>query len=1217
MARTLSASLTTEMGSANRTPASRVTVERWFPEWTARITGLSGGQTEKYAHGHSVATAEVSGETVICRARSGSYATPQNGRLYIAVIDGAELDTPANWDTLFVDTGITGLMYPAWTANSGASHGGSIAVVHSGTNFRVFYLLATGDLRFVDVSYTGTVSGSTLIVNLGTGIQLASMQIAACINTEVFVLINQLVEASLAAWHKDMYGSFIRRYYLSGTWQANNSFHFHTHAEAGLLRESPLKGNDFGDTSDDDIITQWGKRFCGGLAASQIDTNTVLVTLGMTFWRRWGYDTHYHGLMSFIYYRDSGWWERGPEADPGDFTEGNRLHFASFVRGCTVEGSNFLIWSRNDEPSDFEQLATAQNLPRIEEIVFAKLSSDGRYLTQFQYLGDQDNLTAASLIVVNRSGIKRVFAIGWRSVYESPEAALICSVASPQDLDLYTNGWDLTRNNRMGMDIDLSLVDPSILTTAGTVVKAGSLARVYYGIPGELVQAGQGFIDQYSPTFSAGDGGDFTEGARLNCQADDKLISTRAETIEDVLPQNTMLIEPSDPVMHVQLSKGVWGLGKMTWPTAFFPGTYDTLQNQPCWRLSSFPFAQTGGDLRTDLKGTWFKDITWLAMPPMVDGAIEASCRFGDIYNQANFTFKATNNQQMYTTINRSNGVITTIQWRTGGYSGTIWNTVAQSAVMAGLICHAPEVGRKYAFVWEYNSNFGAASHTNDTWTEENFDRANYSTHGTGANRLYLVVSDYDGTNWVNKSIAGGITATGLTTGQPADLRMQVLGGTIYCYYRAHSTGTPNQWRLAFSYKAGRFGAGVFGLVGRGHAGIQWKLFQPGIQYLAKVDNVVDFWNIKLSDAVIDRTLKEHLQRYCWRGFSASEFVANVNEASRVVNSGAFYNYGQAVENLTIDFKLSIPANTNEAGVFLRGVSASTPQNECIRLGLVPHSTANSATNPVNYYTVKRRYSGGAEVTAAREYAPLPIQLLPGVPVPIRVTARGPVYSIWIAGNFAGHFIDETSLGLYFGLYATGGNATFTNIYVPELYEVTASALQEVNQAMADAIKKVIGKRRVKAIYKYDGTVKFSYFLTHDTGPAFTHDRLWQSSLQRSPRYISKLRVEGSGSFAIFQSETLSARGQRYELVNNSDILLREFAYREAQSLVTQTAEEQVQATFDGLADLRADPEDQTAITITRQAIAGDFIINDIKIGFKTDPPDSPMSISTRQTVAL
>lgn len=1231
MARSLTPALNAEMDKLDRTPSSQVVVERWLPEWTARISGLSGGATEQYACGHSLGVAvggNGAGEDILFRARSGSFASPTNGTLYIAVIKGTTLDNPASWDGQWVSTGITSLMAPAWTANSGASHGGSLAVVISGTTGRVFYLKANGDFQYIDVNLTNASIGSPVqIDNLGTGRQLASMHVAASRLGDCFVLMPQLVEAGLAAWHKEVWGSFIRRYSVPGTITQDNSFWFLTHAEAGLLRDGPLEGDDFSSTSAEGVTGQWGKRLTGGMAAVDIDSTRTLIVLGMTFWRKWGYDTHWRGVTSFIFHRSGNgtFWERGPEVDGADFNEDNQLSFVSSVSICTVEGRKFLVWNRFTEPSDHEQSVGAITFPRIVETVYARIADDGRSISQFQHLGNPDELTAGSLAALNHGGSKRLYAVGWRSVFESDPAAYVCDATAGRFVlsDDYAAGWSLTRNNRQGMTIDLNLRDPAIILDPDSIVKAGNLVRILYGLPGNLVQIGQGFIDQDAPNLSIDREGTLQEEASVGCRAEDILLNTRTETIEDILPQDTMYVEPTDPVKHVTLSEGHWVVARMQWPGLFFSGAYASLNAKTSWRLKSFPYANFGGEggagdpgkilnEREEYKGSWFKDITWLGMPPMVDGAIEATVRWGDNWNQGNFSFQTDTGDNVSATVQRFNGVISIVTWDGGGAV----NEVRQHACMAGLLCHAPEVGRKYAFVWEHQSDFSLSSHTNDQWSGENFDSADYSAHGLGFNKLYLIVSDYDGANTINKSVAGGITATGLEVGKPADLRMQVLGGRIYCYYRPHSTGTPNQWQLAFSYRAGRFGAGRFGLIGRGHAGIQWDALYNGKVEIGRLENYVDFWNIKLSDAVMDQTIEEHLRRYAWRGYTESVFRSEVSEASRPVSGGGFHNYSRPVENLTIDFKVNIPANGNEAGVFLRGVSPSVPQNQCVRLGIIPHSTANTSGNPVNYYIVKRRFSG-TEVTSAREYAPFPIQIKPGSTIPVRVTAQGAIYSLWIAGNYAGHFIDETELGLYFGLYAIGGTATFSDIYVPELYEVT-SGLLEVNQAVGDALGNVIGSRRIKSIYTWDGKLKFSYYLTREQAPDFHENRLWQSGIQRNPRYLSKVRVQGTDAYAIYQAETLAKKGQRFQLVSKPEITLREFAYREAQAIVTETAEQQQKASFTGAPDIRVDPEDETIITINRQNVNGSFIIEDIRIDFTMgDDPASSMQITTRQTVAL
>ncbi len=1215
MARTLSAALTAEMNSLERTPYGELTAERWLPKWTARISGLSGGKLEQYAHGHAAAVAadaNGAGEDILFRARSGSFANPQDGKLYISIVKGADLAAPATWDGLWTDTGVTGLMHPAWSNNSGAAYGGSIAAAvwnNAGTwTGRVFYIVAsTGALvhRDYNLATGAAIGGATTIATLGAG-NLASMQIGACKQDEIFALFTGQVEASQAGWQKPIYGTLVRRYAYSGSWSLDGyTFPYHT-----LMEGHAVKDNLDYDAASTGTVAQWGKRPCGGLAVNEIDANTVAVTFGAIHWRRRGYWTHNAGLRSFIYHRDSGWWEPGAEVDRADFTDGQRLHLPVFARGCQVGGNNIVVWSRLREPADFQQSNSAPVIARLREVVWAKLSGDGSHLTHFERLGDQDNLTAAAMVEINHGGNQTLYAVGWRSVYESEMAAAVGSVDTPLlDLADYATGWSADWNNRLGMRVDADLFDPSP-AHAGTLEK-GLLVRARFGIPTETVQVAQGWIDQITPSLDAGKDG-LSESAAINARADLMLQNTVAEALGDELAHNHIFIAPTDPIKHVAINKGVWQVASMNWPNKFFAGEFGALNGRACYRLKSFPFAQTGGDLLQQYKGSWFKDITWLGLPPRVEGAIEASVRFGDDNNIGNFNFKAADGNQVYATPVWSNGVITRIDWRTGGYGGSIWNTVYQYAVMAGLICHAPETGRKYAFVWEHQSNFASSSHTDDTWTGENFDRATYSV--TGSNRLYLLVSDYSGGNWVHKDVAT-LSATGLTPGKPADLRMQVVGGTIYCFYRYHSTGAPNLWRLAFSHKSGRFGASQFGIIGRGHGGIVWDALRNGENYIKRTINEVDFWNIHLSDAVVDRTMEEHLRRRCWQGWTETRFTAKVEEASRAVNAGAFYSYGTPATNPTLTFKVSIPANTNEAGVFVRGVDSGTT-NDCVKIGLVAHSTANSGGSTVNYYAVKRRFSGGAEVTSARAYSPAPIKIEPGKPTPVRVTARGNVYAIWVAGNFAGHFIDSTSLGLYFGLYATGGNATFSDIAVPELYEVPIFAPLKVNQSMAEAVRQVLSGRRIKAVFQYDGAIKFSYFGMHDAGPNL-EDTLVKSDYRNNDRFLSVVRVEGAYTWAEYASAVMLARGRHFQMVHNPDIYHYEFAYREAQAIAQEVAERQQEAAFDGLPDLRIEPEDSVGIIVSEQGLAGDFLVDDVKLSYSIEGQRADMTIGARASVAL
>ncbi len=1268
MARTVSAALETEFDSLVRTPASTATVERWLPEWETKISGVGGPE---YAHGH--AAAATNDGTIIIRARSGNDASPTGGGLYLAVISGAALNTPEGWDTEWFYHNVgTVLPAPNWVQDGGGDRrlqGGSIDIAiwdDSGTPMaRVFFFSRSGGdtnptyLAYVDVNLNTSVAGSRVdIANLGSSdAHFNSLQLATCKCDEVFIARTEMVEDEIpgASWNAwEVWGTNIYRYHYTTSWQTDTSFHFHTHAEGGLLRDDPFQSDDFGAISWPDTADQWGKRFCGGLAAFNIDDDTAVIALGLTFWRRYGYNTHTQAIHSFICHRGTGWWERGFEAGNSDFEDLYRLDFDVFASGCNVAGSNFLVWSRFLEPSDYEQDSNLQALPRHSEAVCAKLSDDGKHLTQWQYLGPPETMTAAALVKAN----DKLYAIGWRSVYESPLATFVDETNDDQqDLELAISGWNAQRNNRWGMTVGLNVKDASRLFEPDTAFKSGSIVRVNFGTEAEQIQAAQGYLDMSSPAISlAGRSHKTKFGAR----ADKPLMDTAAEAMDDILPQETKYIPPTDPIKHVSKHAGYWALAKGTWDSTFFSNAYG-MASMPVYRLYSFPYAYTGGagghgdpgrilNERPQHKGSWWKDVVWLAHTPMVDGMVQSSVRFGDINNGGNFNFVAADGNRVYQTISRSNGLISEIQWRTSSYSGPIWNYVDQAACMAGVICHAPQLGKKYAFVWEadtssdenYNSNdkvppswigypkpFSASSHTDDTWKAENMDRCDFRSVTLGANRLYLVVSDYNDTNdnwlangqWVHVARLNGVV-TGLTPGRPADLRMQVLGGTIYCYYRLYSNGTPNQWRLAFDpYNAGRFGAGRFGIIGRGHAGIQWDVLYPGKSKIIKYDNYVDFWNVHLSDGVIDRPMEEIIRKRVWQGFTPTEFRSKESEASRTVNAGTTHFYQDSpVENLTIDFKLDIPASGNEAGVFLRGVDFATPTNQCVRLGIVAHSTLNANGSTVNYYVVKRYYLGGAEQTSYREYTPIPIRFSPGVSIPVRITSRGRIYTVWVAGNYCGHFRDDTELGVWWGLYATGGNATFYDVHVPELYEVPAFSTVEVNQKFGDAAKQIIGQRPIKGVYTHNGVLKLSCFDTHEDGGSF-EDRLKQSTLQMSDRFASVVRVDGAWTHAQYSSPVMLEKGRRYMQASMPDVYHREFCYAAAKRILTEIAERMVQGTFVGSVDLRVESEDEIEITVAQQDTLGNYLVDDVAITFEMAPkPEgckADMVISTRQKVVL
>ena len=94
-------------------------------------------------------------------------------------------------------------------------------------------------------------------------------------------------------------------------------------------------------------------------------------------------------------------------------------------------------------------------------MVWARLSADGRHFTQFERLGDQDELTAASLLKVNHNGEQALYAVGWRSVYQSEMAAAVGEVDYPFDLEYFVDNFNVNWSNRLGMRLDTNLSDPA------------------------------------------------------------------------------------------------------------------------------------------------------------------------------------------------------------------------------------------------------------------------------------------------------------------------------------------------------------------------------------------------------------------------------------------------------------------------------------------------------------------------------------------------------------------------------------------------------------------------------------------------------------------------------------------------------------------------------------------------------------------------------------
>lgn len=827
------------------------------------------------------------------------------------------------------------------------------------------------------------------------------------------------------------------------------------------------------------------------------------------------------------------------------------------------------------------------------------------------------------------------------------------------------------------------LIKPDVPQTVWRIESADSgvpcVLHLEWTIPGQeevvhMAEIGQGFIDQTSPAISMEQR--VHEGP-INARAELQLLSTRAEAIEEILPMDTLTIEPVDPggptvtqpknddepipdrhPAGISLHHGKWSLRKPNWPSLFFSGQYPSLESgdKLVYRMLSFPWAVTGGgpvDLPVGVqggpgdiadhgrkqRGTMFNDIVWTTVPsPRIDGAVQAAVRFGDDRNYGDFSFTALDGNYVEADIRRTNGLITEIGWLDA--NSVEWNTVAQESCMIGLICRSVidpadtnGVGKKYAFVWEANSDFLDGSHLDDTalrvYGNGIFDKPDYSGvsagNFSGAGRFYLLISDFDeededwqaNERWVHKAVAEG-AATGLETGKPAELKLQVYGGTIYGFYRPYPTGSnPKQpWRHALTYNAGHFGAGRFGLVARGHSGIQWDVLWPGRNHIDQTDNVVDVWDVEVTDCEKDWTLEEVIKHFAYQGLTETEFRSDVSDDSRVVLAGTYYNgYNHPVENLCLDFTVTLETG-GESGVFVRAVDNADPNADCVCLGLVANATYKEADNTVNCYLVKRRYHDGVEVLAARDYSPSVLHLKPNLPYHVRVSVRNDTYSVWVDGAHMGHFKDDTELGQYFGLYSTGAQATFTDVRLPELHEVPENAILDPNQAMMEAIKGAIGRRHIKGVWRPYGKLLVSQFKAHDVGPTL-QDSLTQSTIQQSDRFYSVVEVQGAYTRATYVSPLLLSRGRRYIRIDNPDIMTQEACYREAKLICQEAAEQMEQPVFIGLPDLRIEPEDAITVVITQQGKNGTYLVDDVAIMFDLEKRQSAMQAGARRQIIL
>jgi hypothetical protein len=313
------------------------------------------------------------------------------------------------------------------------------------------------------------------------------------------------------------------------------------------------------------------------------------------------------------------------------------------------------------------------------------------------------------------------------------------------------------------------------------------------------------------------------------------------------------------------------------------------------------------------------------------------------------------------------------------------------------------------------------------------------------------------------------------------------------------------------------------------------------------------------------------------------------------------------IQNPVIDFEIEASASgTGLYGFVLRADNDVTPfSNNCILL-TIQLGASNTLTPglSVSAKVAFNRYIGGTNDLT--DYAPVRLdRAIRDNRLPVRITALGYRYTVWIAGKYVGHFLDETEFSggylAYYGNIISG--TTWPSIQVQELYEVPEYAIVDINQPIVQAMQRLIGKRRIKGFFRaYSEQLLISYFLVPDIGPTL-EDTLMQSNYQYNDRFASVVTVQGACAEATYAHSDLLKLGRHYVSTGVPDIIEVEHCWLEARAILKEIYEQQRTTDLVGLLDFRIEPEDKIHVIVAFQLIDEDFIVDDVIIHFAKGNP--------------
>jgi hypothetical protein len=1132
--RTIDPALVAEMASGHYAPVTRVYAQPHLPNWSYQTS--TGQSLPDNLMGHDC----VHAGGYFYRVRSGSLTTPTGGNIYFAKI--ADTADPSTWEASWTQIATNGCAGPHWTI--GGTAPGMMAIAVIGSNVRIFYFGKTGaadptrDNQVCHDLYviTSTDGGSSWGSPVGIAkVEENALQVAAMTYNEIFFTdyVQVFDPDTLVPYGYEsdaVYSCVIRRATESGgTWTVDGLSDWPLRGHWHLYKSARERGNIHDADGSDET---WGDPVWAGLGVAERRDGATTVVSGGILKHAVGYDNDAQGLVVFTH--DSTW-DYQAAVSWAEFAE-DSTWWDVFARASNVNGNLVAVWQNEDEPTDVLQDDVYSIVPRGAEIVYS-YSKDGVLWTEPQAIvSDQHSRQVGTgpIILVGDT----LYYVTWYHVLMATVTHVWKSDAPKTDITDAVAAWSFKQTGRSpDTQMQMSVVDPGAFAAdPGDLITVQAGAEVS-GVP-TLETVGQGYLATVDDGYSIDSR---LVGGQASVLMAKPLADTKSRDATDILPQEYMLIEPTDMLTQLTYEWGDWHVKKADsdfWSAhASMAGIFENGAEQTFVEISTFD------NVVQDMG--WWHQLAFLTYPATMNGQFTVKMRMGLMMKDTAF-YTGTKNfgSNIYCTYtngfgNRwgiSGGPEADLDFCAGGiafrgrdsYSTYVfawepglrsWNRAAQPGNQSNATCH-PDT----SFGWVNTSTHQMYAQ----WKRNPIRGSAYGSETFGAYTiadmvgddslvLYLFYNEEEGENRTHEHgaqkryLLARVLATGITRGDPVEMHVVTYYGYIYCYYR--DLVTDGDWQLAFAYDAGaHLGAGRFGLYGRGYNGPE------GAEAIdLDMRNRTWFWDARMANETKNTTLEEVCKTMAWRA------GVEVSTDAAIDESGAGL-YSATAQNPVIGAELSLTA---KAGFMIRASDA----NNGIRLGVTPGSAH------ANLLTLEVIESGSPVKTLKR---PSYLAIPSGTQLEFRFSATDNWYSVWMGDKLLGTFHFQYDLsGQGIGGF---GSATFHSVRMPELVEIPQYATIDINQSMLDAIRDFLGQRRIKRFLTHDGVLRLSYYLTHPDAGTIA-DTMIRNAVRKNDEGVTHARVMGGLGWAEYKSTHLNRGIRRFVEVALENVMDRSVAY--------------------------------------------------------------------------